>query len=212
MPSTTYRRKLRAREALTTRQYIQTLPYAVVSQKGECEIEKIQNYFYSALDMIIQRLEFTNAISTLTNIITSVSSYVEYYKIIDIIEHDLLSTVMNITDGTSSEIIRVRIDYVKSYIDKLPPMCQEPGPVSDMILQILDSLLSSMTSQPIVSTIGEIQTYIQQKYGYMQQMEEIQENILNIVDSIGTGTSPNIISMRVDFVRDLLSKLNVVLG
>jgi hypothetical protein len=212
MPSTSYRRKLRAREVPITRQYIHTLPRAVTSQKGECEIEKIQNYFYTALDMIIQRLEFTNAISTFTNIISSVSSYVEYYTILETIEKDLLSTVINITDGASAEIIRMRIDHVKTYIDKLPPMCQEPGPVSDMIMQILDSLLSSMTSHPIVSTIGEIQGYIQQKYGYIQQMEEIQQTILTIVDSIGSGASPSIISMRVDFVRGLLSKLDVAIG
>lgn len=217
MPSTAYRRKLRARETMNTaiqRHYIQqtSLPAAVSKQKGECEIEKIQNYFYNVLDMLINHLNFTEATATLTNIVKTLSTRVEFFNLLDTIEHNLFSTVVNIMDGTTANIIATRIDYVKTFIERLPPICQEPGPVSDMIMEILDSLIATMSSQSIAGTITQIQTRIREKYGHFEQMEEIQDNLLNIVDIVGSGTPMNIIMLRVNFVRDLLSTLDIRLG
>jgi hypothetical protein len=212
MPSTTYRRKLRARETNATMQlhYIQqtSLPSAVSKQKGECEIEKIQNYFYNVLDMLTNQLNFTEATATLTNIIKTLSTRVEFFKLLDTIEHNLFSTVVNIMDGTTANIIATRIAYVKTFIERLPPICQEPGPVSDMIMEILESLIATMSSQSIAGTILQIQTRIREKYGHFEQMEEIQDNLLNIVDIMGSGAPINIITLRVNFVRDLLCALD----
>jgi hypothetical protein len=213
MPSTTYRRKLRARETtFVAPRYIQSLPSAVSKQRGECEIEKIQNYFYSVLDAITERLQFTEAATTLTNIISTLSTRVEYFKILDTIETTLFNTVINIMDGATAEIIKLRIAYVKTFIEKLPPICQEPGPVSDMILQILDSLIQTMSAQSITSTITQIQDRIRTKYGHFEKMEEIQDNLLNLVGSITSGTPVPILGMRVDFIRGLLGTLNVQLA
>jgi hypothetical protein len=216
MPSTTYRRKLRARETNATMQlhYIQqtSLPSAVSKQKGECEIEKIQNYFYNVLDMLTNQLNFTEATATLTNIVKTLSTRVEYFKLLDTIEHNLFNTVVNIMDGATSQLIAMRIDYVKSYIEKLPPICQEPGPVSDMIMEILESLISVMSPTGITSTIAQIQTRIREKYGHFEQMEEIQDNLLNIVDILGSGTTTSIIALRVEYVRGLLSALDARLA
>lgn len=216
MPSTTYRRKLRARETNATMQlhYIQqtSLPSAVSKQKGECEIEKIQNYFYNVLDMLTNQLNFTEAAATLTNIVKTLSTRVEFFKLLHTIEHNLFSTVVNIMDGTSANIIATRINYVKTFIEQLPPICQEPGPVTDMILEILESLIATMSSQSIAGTILQIQTRIREKYGHFEQMEEIQDNLLNIVDIMGSGAPINIIALRVNFVRDLLSALDTRLG
>lgn len=212
MPSTTYRRKLRARETtFVAPRYIQSLPSAVSKQRGECEIEKIQNYFYSVLDAITERLQFTEAATTLTNIISTLSTRVEYFKILDTIENTLFNTVINIMDGATVEIIRLRIAYVKTFIEKLPPICQEPGPVSDMILQILDSLIQTMSAQSITSTITQIQDRIRAKYGHFEKMEEIQDNLLNLVGSITSGTPIPILGLRVDFIRGLLDALNAQL-
>jgi hypothetical protein len=212
MPSPAYRRKLRARETNATMQlhYIQqtSLPTSVSKQKGECEIEKIQNYFYNVLDMLINQLNFTEATATLTNIVKTLSTRVEFFKLLDTIEHNLFSTVVNIMDGATANIIATRIAYVKTFIEKLPPICQEPGPVSDMILEILNSLIATMSSQSIAGTILQIQTRIREKYGHFKQMEEIQDNILNLVESMGSGTPINIITLRVNFIRDLLRALD----
>jgi hypothetical protein len=185
-----------------------TLPCAVQSQKGDCDIDKIHQYFYTAIDLIIQHMNFTEAVSNLNTVIQSVQSYIEYYKILDTIEETLLSTAINIIDGASAQIIRERINYAKTFIDSLPPLCQERGPASDMILQIMDTLIQSLNTQSISGTIGQIQTYIQDRYGHMSQIEEIQTNLLSVVDSIGTGASPNIIALRIQFIRELLAAVS----
>jgi hypothetical protein len=136
------------------------------------------------------------------------STRVEFFKLLDTIEHNLFSTVVNIMDGTTANIIATRIAYVKTFIERLPPICQEPGPVSDMIMEILESLIATMSSQSIAGTITKIQTRIREKYGHFEQMEEIQDNLLNIVDIVGSGTPMNIITLRVNFIRDLLRALD----
>jgi hypothetical protein len=191
----------------TTPRYI-ALPCTVQSQKGDCDIDKIHQYFYTAIDLIIQHMNFTEAVSNLNAVVQSVQSYIEYYKILDTIEETLLSTAINIIDGASSQIIKERITYVKTFIDSLPPLCQERGPVSDMILQVLDTLIQSLNTQSITGTICQIQTYIQDRYGHMAQIEEIQTNLLSVIDSIGSGASPNIISLRVEFIRELLTAVH----
>ena len=212
MPSPWYRRKLRQniaaeRIVTTTPRYI-SLPCIVQSQKGECDIDKIHQYFYTAIDMIIQHMNFTETVSNLNAVIQSVKSYLEYYTILDTIEQTLLSTAVNIIDGASVQIITERVAYVKTSIDSLPPLCQERGHVSDMILQILDTLIQSLNTQSISGTITQIQTYVQDRYGHMSQIEEIQTNLLSVVDSLGSGTSMNIISMRVEFIRELLAAVS----
>jgi hypothetical protein len=158
--------------------------------------------------MLINQLNFTEAAATLTNIVKTLSTRVEFFKLLDTIEHNLFNTVINIMDGATANIIATRIDYVKTFIEKLPPICQEPGPVSDMILEILNSLIATMSSQSIAGTILQIQTRIREKYGHFKQMEEIQDNILNLVETMGSGTPINIITLRVNFIRDLLCALD----
>jgi hypothetical protein len=204
MPNPRYRRKLRANQERSVPCYI-TLPYVVQIQKGDCDIDKIHQYFYTSIDLIIEHMNFTEAVSNLNAIVQSVSSYIEYYKILESIEETLLSTAINIIDGASVQIIRQRITYVKTIIDSLPPLCQEHGPVSDMILQVMDTLIQSLNTHSISGTITQIQTYIQDRYGHMTQIEEIQTNLLSVIDSIGSGASPNIISLRIQFIRELLS-------
>ena len=216
MPSHWYRRKIRQNTAAATTvtstpRYI-ALPYSVQTQKGECDIDKIHQYFYFALDSIIQHLNFTETVKNLNAVIQSVESYLEYYRILETIETDLLNTAINIIDGTSAGIIGQRIAYIKTQIDILPPICQDKGPISDMILQVLDTLIQSLNTQSISGTVTQIQTYIEDRYGKMPQIEEIQTNLLNIVDSLTSGTSQGIIALRVDFIRELVTALSLKPG
>jgi hypothetical protein len=213
MPSTSYRRKLRARQTLVGMpKYVDSLPSAVSRQKGECELEKIQNYFYTVLDLLTNHLNFTEAATTLTGIVSTLRTRVEFFTILDTIETNLLGTAINIMNGATSDIIKLRIDYIKSYIDTLPPLCQEPGPVSDMILQLLDTLIATMSTDAITNVITNIQSHVRKTYGHMESMEEIQSNLLNIVEVVGTSAPIHIIEMRVDFVRNLLDALNTRLA
>ena len=226
MPNNTYRRKLRAnviytdiaiknihsvQDTLPTCTptsilpiYIQTLPAEVERQKGDCDIDKIRNYFYKVIDMIIEHSKFTETAVVLNDIIQTVSTQVEYYRIMELIETNLLSTVVNISENVNSNIIGLRIEYIKTYINELPPMCQETGPISKMILEVIESIIQSVSFEKVTRTIEGIQTYIQDTYGSFEKIETIQTNLLSIIENIGNGVTTPIISLRVNFVKDMI--------
>ena len=224
MPNSAYRRKLRS--TITTlpiciiQPYTNTtivpkepskeppiLPPIVKIQPGECDIDKIRNYFYKVIDMIIEHSNFTDTAVILNDIIHSVHTKVEYYKILDVIEHKLLSTVNNITENVNPKIIKVRIDYIKTYIDKLPPLCGEPGPISKMILELINSIIECVNFEKVTDTIHTIHTYIEDTYGTCETFEKIeliQKSLTSIVENIGNGVTSQIINMRVKYVKDIL--------
>lgn len=196
MPSTSYRRKLRTSTLIVPTIY-----------NYESDLVVIQQYFYKVLDMIIQQNDFKSTVSILQNIIQNTNHIVEYYKILDIIERDLLSVLINISDNTNTGIIRTRIEYIKTYIDKLPPTSIELSPVSEMVLQIID-LITNTSFAAVATNIKQIHTYINNTYLETQRINEIQDNILSIISNISSCTSHGIISERVKYLRQLISHIS----
>jgi hypothetical protein len=184
--------------------YVPVLPSEVKLQQGECDIDKIRNYFYKVIDMIIEHSKFNETAVILNDILQTVHTQVEYYRIMEMIETNLLSTVVNISDNVNANIIGLRIEYIKTYINELPPMCQEPGPISKMILEVIESIIQCVSFEKVTQTIGNIQTYIQDTYGSFEKIETIQTNLLSIIENIGNGVTTPIISLRVNFVKDML--------
>jgi hypothetical protein len=197
MPSTSYRRKLR-----TSRLIVPTI------YNYESDLVVTQQYFYKVLDMIIQQQDFKSTVSILQNIIQNTNHIVEYYKILDIIESDLLSVLMNISDNINTGIIRTRIEYIKTYIDQLPPTSIELSPVSEMVLQIID-LITNTSFTAVVTNIKQIHSYINDTYLETQRINEIQDNILSIICNISESTSSGIVSERVQYLRQLISHLSL---
>jgi hypothetical protein len=210
MPSNSYRRKLRTNRS--------SKPYITPAFLNNCntkscdstqlsELEKIQNYFYDVIDMIIQHDKFTSAVTILNNIISSVREKVEFYKILEVIENQLLSIVVNISDSVPIGIIAMRIECVKEAINTLPADCNEVGPISIMILEIIDLLKNNISFSTVISNINELKTYINDKYGKYDEIIVIQDQLLSIVTNIGNGFGYGIICTRVEYVKDLVSKL-----
>ncbi len=213
MPSSSYKRRLRSSPNCNRNTaYIAKpiyRPIILTNFEGDTELIRIQNYFYKVIDMIIENNTLADAILTLNNIITEVKSRVELYKIIDIIESQLLSLVVNISDETPLGIIQGRIDYIKTIIDTLPPDCEEYGPVSIMILEVITSIQSSVSFDTVIKNILDIQKYITDTYGNMDTITLIQDNLLGIIENIaeGDGASTGIINTRLDYVKTLISTL-----
>ena len=225
MPSTSYRRKLRSAITNSTTPTIYLYnsdfilppvvppvtptppPHIVETEKKICDIDKLRNHFYRVLEMITEQSEFVDTVAELNDIVKTVHTHVEYYKILDDIEYNLLATVINISDNINPKLIKVRIDYIKTFIDKLPPICQEPGPVSEMILDLINSIIQSVSLEKVTDTINNIQHYIQDSYGTIETMETIQTiqtNLLSIIDNIGSGITSKIITVRVNYVKETL--------
>lgn len=212
MPNPHYRRKLRAKTTQSPQLFynIYVLPPVVEKQSGACELDKIRSYFLHVIDMLIQYENFTEITQNLQSIVQSVHTYVEYYRILDRIEHNLLSVAINISDNVNPKIIQSRIEYIQSYIQELPPVCQDTGPVAELIIQLIESIIESVHIEKVSSTIQTIQMYLTQNYGNIREIEEIQTNIVNVIDSIQSGVNTKFVEMRIKFIKELIESMPIL--
>ena len=89
----------------------------------------------------------------------------------------------------------------------MPPDCAHLTPVSDMILQIIDSIVKTVDLSHVTTDINKIQLYIDDKYSDMLYIDKIQDNILSILCNIGQNVSSSIISERVQYLRQFIEHL-----
>jgi hypothetical protein len=196
MPSNKYRRDLRNNVIV---------PVGTSNKYADYTI--IQNYFYQVLDSITNHCDFISGVSLLQSIINNTQSTVDYYKLLDFIESNLMSVLQNITDNVNSNIIQTRINYIKTFIDQIPHGCIQLSPLSDMILVIVDSIIAINFSN-VTSNVTQLQTYTQKCANNNNNIYLIQENLLSIVDNIKCGINSNIIAQRVEYVQSIINKIS----
>lgn len=214
MPSRTYKRKLRV-NIVPTNKFI--VPPTIVNTiqnnskfAGDCEIDRIMNYFLYIIDNIINQNNFTDSISHLQTILNNdfIKTQVEYYKIMEIIENNLVSTVMNISDNINSNIIACRIEYINKLITTLPDNIRCAETLPSMILQVIEDIIAGISFNNIITNINNITTYINDKYGIIDKFVDIQTNILGIIDNISEGIPTGIIAMRSQTVKSMIDELS----
>lgn len=219
MPSRSYRRKLRASFSTGGRvsaTYLSPPPFlSALTGKSttktdaycESELSVIHRYFLDIIDTFIKYNDFTQLTKELNMIIISLSSKVEFYRIIALIEDQILSVMDNIVNGDSVGIITLRLSCVKQFVDLLPPDCNDFGPVTNMVLEILDLVITNVSFDKVRANITDLQAYMYQKYGDMENILQIHSTFLDIITNITDGASSGIISSRLDYIKTLVSYL-----
>lgn len=207
MPSSFYRRRLRKPIGHVFK-YIVPAVISNTTHSCDSELVIIQKYFYKVLDDITLYNDFTSNVSLLHSILTHTRSIIEFHKLIDNIQNILLSVVCNISNNVNSTIIQARIDHIKAYINTLPEGCLNLSPLSDMILQLINHIVTTMDFSSITRNINEIQLYINQKYNiHTTTINTIHETILSIICNIGKNTNTDIINERIQYLRQIINQL-----
>jgi len=207
MPSSSYRRKLRKPIGQVSK-YIVPVVISNTTHSCDSELVIIQKYFYKVLDDITLYNDFTSNISVLHSILAHTRSIIEFHKLIDNIQNTILSIVCNISNNVNSNIIQTRIDHIKTYINALPEGCLNLSPLSDMILQLINHIVTTMDFSSIHNNINEIQLYINQKYNtHTTQVNTIHDTILSIIFNIGQNTNTSIINERILYLRQIINRL-----
>jgi hypothetical protein len=206
MPPSSYRRRIRTNVPALYNRYI--TPTAPIEENNFDRVIENQRDIYRVLENIIQLNTFTESTQTLEKMVESVSDVVEYYRILDIIEHNLLSVACNIADCINPEIICARILYIKSIIDTLPPNSAAPGYVSNMIMEVIESVINGVNFDAIRTKLVDVQQYINTNYGNGSLIELIQHNILGLVCNISDGVNSAIICSRVEYIKTLIQQLS----
>ncbi len=207
MPNPSYRRKVRNLKGVS---FI-VKPAFLNTISGQTEVVQIQNYFNYVVETITQYNTATNTVSVLQGIIDTVKSRVEYYKILDTIEQQVLSILCNISDGAVPGIIKLRMECVRMAIMELPE-----GPeygtqnMRDMLFYILDMITNGTTLTTIVDNITQLQKYTLEAYNRNELLTQIQITILEIICNISEGTPSGVIGCRIDFLKGLIAKLSLL--
>jgi hypothetical protein len=178
---------------------------------GETEIVQIQNYFTYVAETMAQQNSVANTVSVLQGIIQQVNSRVEYFKVLDILEEQVLSIICNISDGITPGIIKLRMECVRMTIQELPD-----GPeygtetIRDMLFHILDLITNGTSLNSIAENITQLQKYTLELYNQNTLLTQIQTTIIDIICNISQGTPSGIIACRIDFLRSLITKLQLI--
>lgn len=154
-------------------------------------------------------MDFADAVETIRGIMDTIKEKVDYYKILEKIEVQLLGVVSNIARNTSVELIRIRIGNIKSYIEQLPTNYQDRGEVSEMIMQVIAILTANLGVNEVSSTIRTMTSYVKSKYKKNECVETVQELLTSILANIGVGVSPGIIAIRVAYAKELINKMTI---
>lgn len=80
----------------------------------------------------------------------------------------------------------------------------------DMLFHILDLIMNGMSLSGIVENISQLQRYTLEAYNQNALLTQIQLTILDIICNISQGTPTGIIACRIDFLKGLISKLELV--
>lgn len=207
MPGHYYRRKVRA---LKARSFI-TKPIFLNNVAGGSEMVQIQNYFTYVAETIAQQNSVANTVSVLEGIINQVKSRVEFFRVLDILEEQVLSILGNISDGVTPGIIKLRMECVRMTIMELPD-----GPeygtetMRDTLFHILELITNGISHSNIFDNIVQLQKYTLEVYNQNELLTQIQTTIIDIICNIGQGTPPGIIACRVDYLKGLIAKLELV--
>ncbi len=208
MPSHHHRRRIRT---MAGRRFI-TKPMFLKGQEGESEVVQIQTYLTHVVNTIAQQNSISNTVSVLQGVIEQVKTRVDYYNVLDAIEEQVLSVLCNMADSVSPGIIKLRLECVRNSIQQLPIEGPEYGTkeMHDMLFHILDLIMNGMSLSGIVENISQLQRYTLEAYNQNALLTQIQLTILDIICNISQGTPTGIIACRIDFLKGLISKLELV--
>jgi hypothetical protein len=208
MPSQQRRRRLRA--GIVTR--LITKPIFLNGAQGETEAVKIQSYLSYAVNTVSQQNAVAATVSVLQGVIGQVQTRVEYYKILDTIEEQILAILCNMGDNISPGIIKLRLECVRNSIRELPIEGPEfaTKDMHDMLFNILDMILNGMSLTNIAENIIKLQQYTQEAYNRNSLLTQVQNTILEIICNISEGTPSGIIACRIDFLKGLITQLEII--
>jgi len=208
MPSSHRRRRVRA--GLITR--LITRPIFLNTYRGETEADKIQSYLSFSVNAVAQQDTIVNTVTTLQGVIGQIKTRVEYYTILETIEEQILTILCNMGDNISPGIIKLRLECVRNSILQLP----EEGPaflsqeMNEMLFTILDMIMNGVSLTSIAENIAKLQQYTMEAYAGNIILAKIQTTMLDIISNISDGYHNGIVSLRLDYVKELLAKIELV--
>ena len=203
MPSSNYRRKLRNNSSNRAR-FI-SLPATIKSIHATDDIERLEKYFLSVIEMVTQYQNLDTFKSILNNIKDYVSPMVYYTKIMENIQSILLNILENITDGSRSGFIQLRLNYIKEQLTLVPLKYQQYDKNTSLtILRIIDTIIDDLDFKSIKDTLNDVKFDLNEKNQEYILYRNIQANLIDVITNIENGVPAGTIQLRTDYLKSLM--------
>lgn len=185
---------------------VQATDYAIVPNYERTNLE---NAIYETLDMITKQSKLTDILAVLTSIKEVTGPRSEYCKKLDTILESMCGIIGNITDSVGGDIIKMRIDYIRSLIAELPESCDDYTPLSEMIIGLITLITSSFDINSVTANVHDIHNFVDTNFSLAEiyNVRLIQETLIDIICNIKQGNNTAIIADRIEYVRTKLLPL-----
>jgi hypothetical protein len=215
MSSHRYKRQLRNNSSrllsrCSTVISVSTKKSSVLSPNGILTIDKLEQDVYKIIDAITLRMELDKVLEIATTFRDIVKTRADAFDLIIRIEELVLSIIGNFADRVDFGIITCRIQYLKGLIEDMDPTCciNYDGPFADMILEIFTMLGQAVDIGFVQGSMENIYNIIHRNVLNEQYIREAEDIIIGIVQNIADRVDLGIISCRLVYLQDLISKVD----
>lgn len=175
--------------------------------------ESIKNQITNIIDAVSIQMNYELIINMAKSLVSVIQSNKEALQVICTIEKTIYSIIDNLTSAVEANIIIQRIIYVKELIvrlESLDPICcfSYEGPIQEALLDIITMFGRMINIQEIALKIQEMHTTVTTNINSLDYIDQAEELIISIVENISSGIEYNIIVSRVEYLKEIISKID----
>jgi len=169
---------------------------------------QFRNYIFDIIQIISTTLDIQSATERVNSLLTIIYTKEDLYNTIDLLETTVVSVVGNIHSGVSIDIVKCRIQYIRSLIEKLSSCDYGYPSLSPYIFDLMELIITSFDLPSIIEKATTFKTSLQDDARFIKFADEVQKIILSIISNIQSGTDINIVRCRIMYLQDLVSKFS----
>jgi hypothetical protein len=217
MPSHHYRRHILQNydNDNTTSIYLTSYTNIIIDQpiQQNNELIKFQKYIFDIIDTITTTLDIQAVTNKVNELLQIIKTREDMYKILDLIENNILSVITNIANSVDIGIIRCRFQYIRELISKIPhtaDICHTyiHNEFYTLIFGFIESLTTSNDFSLVISEISAFKITLQDDIAFADNIDLIQDTILDIIKNIKNNVDIGIIRCRIQYLKELINRLN----
>lgn len=178
------------------------------------EFLQYQKYIFEIMDLITTTLDISLITQKSNAFLQSIHTKLELYRITELIENNILSTIVNIAGGYDLGIIRCRIQYIRELISNIPDNSDDCNQynylnIYEQIFNLMDTLIKDLDFTEFINHMRQLKLYMADDIARCDTISLVESNILDIIKNIKYGYDIGIIRCRIIYVKELLSTIVV---
>lgn len=202
-------RQHRKRRGIEKHLFITKINFKILNEE-KTTFSSMEKNFNNIISSVNNQLEIKKIIEETDLVISMFSEKEEIFKVLDIIETNILGILSNMIDNTPIGIIACRIDYIRKIIEQLPENYNDYGQFACMIYDIIDLITNEFDYKVILENINNFYDKLSKDNELLDEFSEIKDTVISIIENMTNGTPLNIIECRLEYLKKLISKVDCI--